>query len=117
MTLKSYANSRSKKKDPPNVPVFMEVYRSWLKKCLDWFDPDLFIYVLAHSDGMTVEQIRNQLASEDPVDYQMSGVKDVDPLMVPLPKMHEIINTGTHLFGVTVEGNYPVLQEHVHDHS
>jgi hypothetical protein len=103
-TLKSYANSRSKKKDPPNVPVFMEVYCSWLKKYLDWFDPDLFIYVLAHSDGMTVERIQNQLASEDPVDYQMSGVKDVDPLMVPIPKMREIINTGTYSFGITVEG-------------
>jgi hypothetical protein len=105
-TLKSYANSRSKKNDPPNVPVFMEVYRSWLKKYLDWFDPDLHIYVLAHSDGMTVERIRNQLASKDPVGYQMSSVKDVDPLMVPLPKMHEIINTGKHSFGVTVEGKF-----------
>ena len=55
---------------------------------------------------MTVERIQNQLAWEDPVDYQMSGVKDVDPLMVPLPKMHEINKTGTHLFGVTVEGKF-----------
>jgi hypothetical protein len=105
-TLKSYADSRSKKKDPPHVPVFMEVYCSWLKKYLDWFDLDLYIHVLAHSDGMTVERIRNQLASEDPVDYQMSGVKDVDPLMVPLPKMHKVINTGTHSFGVTSEGKF-----------
>jgi hypothetical protein len=98
-TLKAYAQNRGKKKDPPPAPVFMEVYRSWLKKYLDWFNPDLYVHILAHSDGMTVERIRNQLASEDPVDYQMSGVKDVDPLMVPLPKMHEVINTGTHSFG------------------
>jgi hypothetical protein len=49
----------------------MEVYCSWLKKHLDWFDPDLYEHVLAYSDRMTVRRIRNRLASEDPVDYQM----------------------------------------------
>ena len=36
----------------------------------------------------------------------MSSVNDVDPLMVPLLKMHEVINTGTHSFGVTVDGKF-----------
>jgi hypothetical protein len=59
----------AKKKDPPGQHIYMEAYLSWLKKYLDWFDPDLYIHLLAHLDGMTVKCIRNQLAAKDEVDY------------------------------------------------
>jgi hypothetical protein len=30
----------------------MLVYRSWLKQYINWFDPDIYIYLQAHADGM-----------------------------------------------------------------
>jgi hypothetical protein len=30
------------------------IYKSWLKSYLDWFDPDLFQYIVSHTDGVQV---------------------------------------------------------------
>ncbi len=104
--LKSLASHRSKKKDPPKVKVIMQVYCSWLKKYLDWFDPDLYLYLQANADGIPVKRFPTQMAAEMEIDYQFSGVVDNDPLIVPLPKLHQKISTDTHKFGEVVNGRY-----------
>ncbi len=124
-TLKAYASSRSKKRDPPGVLVLMQVYRTWLKSYLDWFDPDLYQYLLSNADGTPVKRVGSQLAAEEDIDYQFSGVDDFDPLMVPLSKSHETVSIGTHQFGVEIDGEYlpyckdaytdtPLLSQQVH---
>ena len=46
------------------------------------------------------------MAAEMEIDYQFSGVVDNDPLIVPLPKLHQKISTDTHEFGEVVNGRY-----------
>ena len=84
----------------------MQVYRTWLKSYLDWFDPDLYQYLLSNADGTPVKRVGSQLAAEEDIDYQFSGVDDFNPLMVPLSKSHKTILTGTHQFGVEIDGRY-----------
>lgn len=76
------------------------VYKDLLRKCLDWFDPDLFLYISAHEYGMKVTRFQNQLASYDDHVYEMQGQIQYDPLMVPVPKMHKLVST-TNDFGIT----------------
>jgi hypothetical protein len=38
----------------PEKKMSMTVYKSWLKKYLDWFNPDLFDSLQAHSNGVKV---------------------------------------------------------------
>jgi hypothetical protein len=44
---------RTKRKEPEKK-MSMTVYKSWLKKYLDWFNPDLFDSLQAHSNGVKV---------------------------------------------------------------
>lgn len=65
-SLKSYL--RPGKEDLLQTPMMMTVSRSWLKNYLDWIHPDLFQYILAHTDGVQVTCFVDQLAAEDDVD-------------------------------------------------
>jgi hypothetical protein len=113
--LKSLASSRSKKKDPPRVKVFMQVYRLWMKNYLEWSNSDLYSYLLANADGMAVKRFRNQMAAEKEIDYQFWGVVDFDPLMVPLPKLHQKISTASHVFGETIQEQYHPYYKDAYD--
>ncbi len=84
---------RHRKKALPQTPMMMTVYRSWLKKYLDWFDPDLYQYIVTHTDGVQVTRFADRLAADDDVVYQLSGCQRFDELMVPLPKMHKEVST------------------------
>jgi hypothetical protein len=35
----------------------MTVFKTWLKDYLDWFDPDLFEFILAHAEGVPVMKL------------------------------------------------------------
>jgi hypothetical protein len=89
--LKSYLKKGSK--DPPARFLMIAVYKDWLKQYLDWFDPDLFEYVSAHAAGMKVLTFANRLASNYDHNYEMQAQIQYDPLLVPVPKMHNKVST------------------------
>jgi hypothetical protein len=84
---------KSKKKAPPSTLLSMDVYPSWLKDYLDWFDPSIYDYIQASVDGMKVARLVNRLAANEEVNYQLQGKVDTDGLMVPIPKMHKPVTT------------------------
>jgi hypothetical protein len=90
MLLESYARSRS---DPPPKERLIFIYRKWLKKYLDWYDPDLFKYIQAQTDGLKVTVLPSRLAAEDVATYKMAGREVHDKCLVPLPKMHKVVST------------------------
>jgi hypothetical protein len=73
----------------PDKKMSMTVYKSWLKKYLDWFNPDLFDYLQAHSDGVKVVSFADRFEADDTLEYNFQGRLVNDKLMVPLPKMHK----------------------------
>ena len=87
----------------PEKKMSMTVYKSWLKKYLDWFNPDLFDYLQAHSDGVKVVSFADRFAADDTLEYNFQGRLVIDKLMVPLPKMHKEVST-IDQFGVMEEG-------------
>jgi hypothetical protein len=96
--LKSYLEKGSK--EPPARPLMIAVYKNWLKQYLDWFDPDLFEFISAHAASMKVLTFAYRLASNYDHDYKMQAQIQYDPLLVPVPKMHEKVSTCDD-FGVT----------------
>jgi hypothetical protein len=77
----------------------------WLKKYLDWFDPELYRYIQTHAEGMQVNTFQDRLADENNLEYEMAGQTKYDPLMVPLPKLHKEVTTEDG-FGVTVDEKF-----------
>jgi hypothetical protein len=112
-TLQSYLQSG--RKAPPSCKLPFHVFRNWLKQYLDWFNPDLYIFLQAHADGMKVRRLRTQLASESELDYQFSGVEAYDPLMVPLPKMHKEVSTTDQFGRMGVDGKFMPYCKHAYD--
>jgi hypothetical protein len=86
----------------PEKKMSMTVYKSWLKKYLDWVNPDLFDFLQAHSDGVKVVSFADRFAA-DTLEYNFQGRLVIDKLMVPLPKMHKEVST-IDQFGVMEEG-------------
>jgi hypothetical protein len=83
----------------------MTVYKSWLKKYLDWFNPNLFDYLQAHSDGVKVVSFADRFAADDTLEYNFQGRLVNDKLMVPLQKMHKEVST-IDQFRVMEEGGF-----------
>ncbi len=53
-SLKSYLRPQQtgkKKQELLPTQMMITIYRSWLKSYLDWFDPDLFQYIVSHRWG------------------------------------------------------------------
>jgi hypothetical protein len=98
--LVAYLKTRRK---APEKKMSITVYKSWLKKYLDWFNPDLLDYLQAHSDGVKVVLFADRFAADDTLEYNFQGGLVNDKLMVPLPKMHKEVST-IDQFGVMEEG-------------
>lgn len=101
MQLQSYSRSRSK--EPPAKERQIFIYRDWFQKYLDWFDPELFKYIQAHTDGLKVTVLPHRLAAGDLSTYEIAGKEVHDKCLVPLQKMHKVVSTKDN-FGVTERG-------------
>jgi hypothetical protein len=93
---------RTRRKEPEKK-MSLTVYKSWLKEYLDWFKPNLFNYLQAHSDGVKVVSFADIFAAVDTLEYNFQNRLVNDKLMVPLPKMHKEVST-IYQFGVMEEG-------------
>jgi hypothetical protein len=71
--LRSYLKKQSKV--PPKCQLKIGVYKEWLKKYLDWFDPELFQLIQIHAERMQVNIFSDGLAGEDDQEYEMAGQK------------------------------------------
>jgi hypothetical protein len=94
--LESYLRSSS---DAPAKERLIFIHREWLHKYLDWYDPELFQFIQAHTDGVKVTVMPNRLAADDVATYEMAGREVHDKCMVPLPKLHKVVSTRDN-FGV-----------------
>jgi hypothetical protein len=101
--LRHYSSKNSK--EAPKQLLVIRVYKEWLKKYLDWFDPDLFRYIRIHAEGMLVNTFKDRLADENEHEYEIAGRWKHDPLMVPLPKLHLKVSTQEG-FGTTDDGKF-----------
>ena len=107
-SLKSYLRPQQtgkKKQDLLPTQMMITIYRSWLKSYLHWFDPDLFQYIVSHTDGVQVTRFANQLAAAEDAVYQFSVRQAFDERRGQLRKMHKEFST-TISFGEVREESF-----------
>ena len=102
--LETYMKQKNKELDAESMNFY--VYRPWLKKYLDWFNPALYQYITTHLDGVKVQRFQHRLAAEDQDSYDQQGRLVHDKLLVPLPKMHRVVSTKDDFGVVKADGSF-----------
>jgi hypothetical protein len=101
--LQWYLKKQNKESAKKALKIY--IYKVWLKKYLDWFDPELYWYMQTHAERMQVNTFQDRLTDENDLENEMVGRTKYDPLMVPLPELHKEVTTEDG-FGVTVNGKF-----------